>query len=293
MSVHQAVALEIGAVRLVFEKMGEFPSFDISVDHQKFLSNTNGAFHSEIKAHYCEGGIKSPDLGQCVYDSGALWKLFEDPVHYSLELRVPPDNPIPFRLLQMDKDWKQGVLYCAKTSEGRLGHIVEYPIDEILVSNILARNIGVETHACCLDDNGRGILFIGESGAGKSTLARLFKGLDGVRILSDDRIIIGKTQGSFCAFGTPWHGDAGECHNAHIKIEKIFFLNGHGKLCAQPISIMEAAARMFVRCFPTFWNRKGISFTLECIGEIVQQIPCYQLDFLLEESTVDFVRNVP
>jgi ABC-type nitrate/sulfonate/bicarbonate transport system ATPase subunit len=58
--------------------------------------------------------------------------------------------------------------------------------------NYLAQSDSMIVHACGVDYEGKGILFVGESGAGKSTLTKIWNQEPGVEILSDDRIIVRK-----------------------------------------------------------------------------------------------------
>ncbi|MBN1260708.1 MAG: hypothetical protein JXB35_08510, partial [Anaerolineae bacterium] len=108
----------------------------------------------------------------------------------------------------MQPDFGAGDLYVRRTDPAAEHAIVPpYPLDEILVVNLLAKGRGVLLHSCAVDDDGHGTLFLGESGAGKSTTARLWSEA-GVRVLNDDRVIVRQSGGRFWAYGTPWHGDA-------------------------------------------------------------------------------------
>jgi ABC-type cobalamin/Fe3+-siderophores transport system ATPase subunit len=64
---------------------------------------------------------------------------------------------------------------------------LEYPLDELIFTNLLAQRNGVELHGCGVIDHDQGLLFLGFSGAGKSTLARLWRRHLDATILSDDR----------------------------------------------------------------------------------------------------------
>ena len=92
----------------------------------------------------------------------------------------------------------------------------------------LSRGEGVEVHAVGIsDEQGRGHLFLGHSGAGKSTTARLWIDRPGVRILSDDRIILRVREGRIWMYGTPWHGDAGIASPDCAPLDEIYLLE-HG-----------------------------------------------------------------
>ena len=72
---------------------------------------------------------------------------------------------------------------------------------------------------------------------------------------------------------------------------EIFFLKHAKKNIAQKITPVEATSRLIVRSFPTFWDKKGMEFTLKFCTEIAQKIPCYELRFVPDKSVLDFVRG--
>ena len=82
---------------------------------------------------------------------------------------------------------------------------LEYPLDELLIINLLAQGRGVEVHAAgVIDPEGCGHLFLGQSGGGKTTISRLWQGVERAEILSDeDRIILRKEAGRIWMYGTP------------------------------------------------------------------------------------------
>ena len=76
-----------------------------------------------------------------------------------------------------------------------------------------------------VDPEGRGHLFVGQSGAGKSTMARFWAGREGVRILSDDRIILRQIRGEIWMYGTPWHGEARHALPEKARLAGYIFCN--------------------------------------------------------------------
>jgi hypothetical protein len=232
-------------------------------------------------------------------------------------------------LAELNTDFSKGKLYLKDGPKKTFA--VSHPLDQLLVINLLSLGRGLLVHACGIDANGRGYVFLGASREGKSTTARLWlrevnpppppfnsplskgdtppilplarggeggvKGelggiMTGVKILSDDRLIIRKINGIFYAYGTPWHGDVEVANPGRVKIEEIFFLGHSKKNYIKPLSPMDAATRMFVRCFPTFWDKEGMEFTLGFIDEIVKKIPCYEFGFVPDKSAVEFVRGM-
>jgi hypothetical protein len=164
------------------------------------------------------------------------------------------------------------------------------PLDELLVVNLLALGRGIHVHALGVVHKERALVFSGVSGAGKSTLAELWKKRE-VKILSDDRISIRKQDRRAWAYGTPWHGDARISLPVKAPLTAIYFIE-HGKENRIiPISVNEATKRLMVRCFPTFYLQGGLEYTLSFITELVQEIPCYELQFTPDQRAINEVLN--
>jgi len=179
-------------------------------------------------------------------------------------------------------------------ARGQKGFPFGFPLDELLMINLLGRGRGLLVHACGLKTaGGRGLLFLGNSGAGKSTTARLWKGEPGVLPLSDDRLVLRKERGRFWMYGTPWHGDARVYSPQRAALTKVFFLKHAKKNTLTRLTGAAAAANVLRRAFPTFWDKKGMAFSLRFCDELVQRVPCYEFGFLPDKSAVDFIKTLP
>jgi hypothetical protein len=233
--------------------------------------------------------------GQRLFDSGSTWQLYElDDGRREFRLAAPFSDWHPYKLARFDRDWTTGEILCQRRffAPGQSIHPLEYPLDEVLVSNLLAMNRGVEIHGCGLvDADGRGYLFPGQSGAGKSTTARLWAGLPGVRVLSDERVILRRAGARVEMYGTPWHGDAKLSSTESAPLDQIFLL---GRGPTNELKLMgkaEAAARLFSCSFPPFYSRRGLEFTLEFLDEVTQRVSCDELRFVPDRSMVQFIRE--
>jgi hypothetical protein len=197
-----------------------------------------------------------------------------------------------FIVAVLEPDFRSGDIYIRAHEPASFLNPLIYPLNEILMVNLLSLGRGGMFHACGIKDNGQGILFVGASGAGKSTLANLWKKEKDVTILSDDRIIIRRKDGKFWAYGTPWHGDAKVCSPERAPLEKIFFLQ-HAKVSkVERIEGIDAASKLLVCSFPTFWDKKGMEFTLGFIDELTREVPCYELGFVPNKTVIDFVKDI-
>jgi hypothetical protein len=233
-------------------------------------------------------------LGKLVFDSGGTWSIYQSHGKYILCLRSHQKNNLPYKLAILEHDFKSGDIYI-KHDEFAQSHYLyplTYPLDELLMINLLSLGRGVLLHACGINDNGRGILFAGTSGAGKSTLANLWKGKNGVIILSDDLIIVRKIKDQILMYGTPWHGDAKMSSPRGVSLDKIFFIKHDNKNTFLSLKSIEAASNLLVRSFPTFWNPSGMQYTLRLISELAMKVPCYELGFVPDKNVLEFVEGV-
>jgi hypothetical protein len=240
----------------------------------------------------------SPDVaanGKKIFDSGALWHLHFDGESYQFRFTSPVFGNLPYKVAIFSPDFTSGKIYLRRNySQDRYIYPFEYPLDELLFINLLAQGRGVEVHATGLiDPQGNGQLFLGQSGAGKTTMARLWHGMEGVRILSDDRIILRNEQGHIWMYGTPWHGEGLLALPARAPLTRICFLRHALRNALIPQGHAEAAASMFACSFPPFFSAEGIDFTMEFLHGVVAGVPCYELHFLPNESVIEFLTNSP
>lgn len=223
---------------------------------------------------------------ECLFRSGDTWAIYRNEAGRLVALTENSE-------LIIDKMKAYGLLWSKPFSfTGNPLFPFVLPFAAIVTIGFLADRCGLLVHSCGVNDNGRGFFFAGTSGAGKSTMAKLWAGIPGVRVLNDDRAIIREINGEFCAFGTPWHGDAKLWDTGRAQIQELFFLKHSEANYVKQLSSVEAATQLFVRCFPPLWDRYGMEAALSFIDTLVRNIPCFELGFVPDKSAVDFVRNL-
>jgi hypothetical protein len=227
-----------------------------------------------------------------LFHSGGLWSLFAEDSGYRFSFLSPLLGMTPYKEAWLDPEFRTGRVLLSRRyfDTERPVYPLEYPLDELLMIHRLSRGEGVEVHAVGIsDESGRGHLFLGHSGAGKSTTARLWLDRPGVRILSDDRIILRARQGQIWMYGTPWHGDAGIASPDCAPLSGIYLLE-HGN--SNERSLLppgRAAAELFTRSFVTHHSSEGIRFTLEFLDRVAREVPCSIFKFVPDESAVEAI----
>ncbi len=230
--------------------------------------------------------------GKKIFDSGALWQLYQQNGSYLFRFISPALGPHPCKIASFNKEFSRGEihLHLPYFKLDQPVYPLEYPLDELTVNHFLAMREGMEVHACgVLVPSGGAYLFVGQSGAGKTTMARLYQKLNQVKILSDDRIVLRRKNRGIWMYGTPWHGEAEIASPEKGRLTKIFFLRHGEKNELVPLRKAEAVARLFTSCFPPFYHQQAIEFILAFFDEVVETIPCYELTFFPDERVVGFI----
>jgi hypothetical protein len=258
-----------------------------------FLVPQGNTVEPDVTTHVQRAPQLSEPSGDMLFDSGGTWRMYRESDGFVFSFVSTALGMAPYRLAQFDTSFTRGTISvngaCIPNSAAIAP--LEYPLDELMMINLLARGRGVEMHACAvIDRNGCAYLFAGQSEAGKSTSARLWHH-EGATVLSDDRVVLRLREGRVWVYGTPWHGEQEFACPASAPLTRIFFLAHGRENSLRPASGAGAAARLFTCCFPPFHDHAGLDFTLGLLGRIVDRVPCFELTFVPDASVVGFVRG--
>jgi hypothetical protein len=275
-----SLKLGIGGIVMSVASNDSNLSFEAGDERQAFVTSAR----PEIILQVHRGIPPSCKSERVLFDPGVGWNLHQTNSGYVLR-----DYST---VAILESDWQVGQIYV-DPEEWAGGFPLGSRLNELLIINLLAKGRGVISHACGISTYGEGLLFPGISQAGKSTMANLWKSESGkITVLSDDRIIIRKQDGQFWIYGTPWHGEAKVCSPEKAPLEKIFFLKHAKTNKVERIEGINAASKLLVCSFPTFWDKKGMEFTLGFIDELTREVPCYELEFVPNKTVIDFVKNI-
>jgi hypothetical protein len=261
------------------------------------------AFQSEVSDPDIDVNVEWADglrlcQGNAVFDSGSVWTLFRDCADFIFDFVSPALSAHPYKRMRVSSDFRVATITLNREvlRDHQPVFALEYPADELLVTNYLANGLGVEVHGCGLVDfETGGHLFLGHSGAGKSTTAKLWQSLRDPEILSDDRIILRLQDDGLWMHGTPWHGEAAFAAPAKARINRIFIIehaaeHGHGgENKITPLTRSCAVGELFARSFPPFHSAAGLERTVGFLEQILNRVPCYQFQFIPDASAVEKV----
>jgi hypothetical protein len=222
-----------------------------------------------------------------LFDSASVWRLYGEAAGFRIECRSEAFGEGPYKTAVFDETFTRGTIFM----EPHVAHLnpLDYPLDEVLLANLLGRGRGVELHSCgVIDAQGRGHLFVGVSGAGKTTTARLWEGAAS-GIVSDDRVIVRERDSAMWMFGTPWHGEAELSMPEGVPLAGVYLLVQSDANALRDLEPAEAVARLFRCAFPLFYDGAALDFTLAFLAQLVASVPVRELRFTRDPSVVALV----
>jgi hypothetical protein len=248
--------------------------------------------------------IFEPGKREKIFDSGQSWSMYHDAEEdvYLMVLH-PAVVDEPFWAARFTRDPAGVTVYCGpqlvKEAAGRpmIVNPVRYPLDQVLLMYTLARRQGAVIHAAGMEIDGKGFIFAGPSGAGKSTLARLFNASvgqnhSGASVLSDERMVARKINGTFKAYGTPWHGEEGSTRNKCSPLSGIFFLS-HGKENrVKPLNPRQALERLLKVTSIPWYDRGVMPGILDFCEDLLTNVPLFEFHFTPGIEAVRFLETV-
>ena len=287
------VSLSIGdtTVHLVSEDRRLAPAAD-GVLRQFVTDNRHPDV--EIRARWTD----TPDDpgGEVIFDSGLPWQLARLDDKFVFTFRSAIGGSVPYKTARFNAAFTVGDVRVYRPHFDRqlrdTVNPLEYPLDELLMIHVLSQGRGVEVHGCALvDAAGRAYVFAGQSGAGKSTLARLWMDHPGVKLLSDERIVLRTDRDPIAVYGTPWHGDALLASPRSGELAAVFFLNHGTTHAVAPTGGSRAAARLFSCSFLPFHSAEAVDRTMAAVEQVTRNVPCYELWFAPDPTVIDVLKR--
>ena len=275
-----ACCLMVAGLRIAVEGEGLRSPLGVDPAAWDFVSDVPAGVDLSLTAATVEG-IQAP-AGPTLFASGELWQVFEEDGGLGFYFRSGATGDEPYAAACLARDGRTGRIRLRDAVYPFTAPVypLRYPLDELLVTHLLPQYDGVEVHACGLvTPGGRGLLFTGHSGAGKSTTARYWQCRSGVRVLSDDRIVLRREGNSVRMYGTPWHGDAGLSSPGSALLSAVYALRQGEAVRCIPQAQTEAVAGLFSFSFLPLYDRRAVETALGVLQHAAERVPCQVLEF--------------
>jgi hypothetical protein len=156
-----------------------------------------------------------------------------------------------------------------------------YPLDSvlrILHTLILAEQGGFLLHASSMIRDGRALVFAGQSGAGKTTMCRLAPP-DAI-LLTDEISFVRPVENTYCAFGTPFHGElAISGTNAFAPVEALYLLEHAEEDRVDGVSSRQALTQLLRNVLLFTQESESVSRVFASALDLVSRVPVRRLRF--------------
>lgn len=160
------------------------------------------------------------------------------------------------------------------------------PLDDVLITQgkfIL--------HASLVDSVFGGILFCGASGAGKSTQAELWRTYENACVINGDRPIIGKVNGKWRGYGSPYAGSSRYHVNRNVPITAICMVEKAPRCAIHKYGKADAFRKLLSCAVMNVWNQSYTHRILDLITHLAEDIPVYRLECTPDQNAVETVKE--
>lgn len=268
----------VAGVRLAFLPPPGLHIVAPGFQYPPFLAATAG--RRQVTVQVTRDGRALPTAGDTLFDTGDGWRLRQCDGLRVLEMPDRRGGPALWRVA-----WRlplrEAVAWVgpAMVHGQAIRHLVQYPLDQILLCEALREDGMLLLHAAGGDGPDGGFVFAGVSGAGKSTISRQLEGVDRYRLLSDDRLVAGSPEGPPRIHGTPWSGDAGIARPASTMLSALCFLRQSAAPALRALAPRIALERLLPVATLPWYHRDEVQAALARCEALVTAVPCFELAF--------------
>ncbi len=151
-------------------------------------------------------------------------RVYESDLERTIVIDEKDDTTFVKQTITTSLDYKHTVIRINPNYGQRLPEI-EYLATGMVFFDIAVAEGLLPIHAAAIEHQGSAILFAAPSGTGKSTHAALWRMYcDNVKIINDDKPLIGMDGEILTVFGTPWSGKDVKNENIYVPLKAIVFL---------------------------------------------------------------------
>lgn len=186
-------------------------------------------------------------------------------------------------IMLLDDKYQNGAVYL-EGSETCLEFFLSY-----LTYTHAVRRQMIQLHCATIDDQGRGVLFLGPSGIGKTTQAERWAEFRGASIINGDVGFVQRTEREYIAWGTPWHGSSPYCLNASVPVKALVVLKQAPENKLRELTGFEKVAEVSGSVFYPTWLEDGMELCTDTLNHLLTDLPVYRLDNRADRESVEIL----
>jgi len=231
--------------------------------------------------------------GELIFDPGSIWKMYRAGSEFFAALAYENQGrTVPVQgVLRANPAWDNLTLTEHRSGPGWQS-LLNVGAGELIFRTAILFTGGLVLHSSALDDNGKGIVFVGHSGAGKSTQMGLWEREPGVVAMNDDRVAVRvEKRGPMC-YGTPWGGTADIGRNHAATLAALIVLEQAPENAIRPLAPAAAASLLTARAFLPHWDAALMQRAMANLSAILARVPVYHLRCRPETAVIPLVRSV-
>ena len=244
-------------------------------------------------------GAPSP-CGELIYDPGSIWRMYRAGEAFYAAISYQDEGAAanPQSVLRANATWDDLTLTEQRTgatlrNSGQAWQSrLNIGAGELLLRTKILLTDGLVFHASGIDDNGRGIVFVGHSGAGKSTQAGLWSQVPGAVAMNDDRIAVRPNASGAMCYGTPWGGTANIARNHHAPLSALILLEQAPENDIRRLSPSTSAPLLLARAFLPYWDQALMRRAFANLDALLARVPVYRLRCRPEPEVISLVRSM-
>ena len=186
-------------------------------------------------------------------------------------------------VLVCDREWKNASILTSKSVEH-----TQVLLAYLFYTHAVRRQM-IQLHCATIEDQGRGILFLGPSGIGKTTQAERWAEFRGASIINGDVGFVQRTEREYIAWGTPWHGSSPYCLNASVPVKALVVLKQAPENKLRELTGFEKVSEIAGSVFYPTWLEDGMELCTDTLNHLLTDLPVYRLDNRADRESVEIL----